>query len=300
MKRIVLILIIIFTCVGCANGNSNDLVSKSQSNYDSENSSYIQTDSVDSNLKKQSFINPDGMQISTRFLLPEGFDRTIGNEYENYIRNIELLPDNSPVILYDGSKKSNQNVHLAVLNIDVGNKNLQQCADSALRIRCEYLFSTQNFDQINYHLTNGFEFPYIKYREGYRLKINGNNTWLEKSSSFDDSYDTFRNYLETLFCYAGTRSLDNESKSISKEEMQIGDIFIKGGSPGHCVIVMDICINENGDKMFILGQGYMPAQQIHILKNSDSNNPWYSLNNLEYPFRTPEYTFDNKCLKRMP
>lgn len=298
MKKIILLLIIsIILFSGCRN---TYIINSSNS----DNNSSITTNTNKINEKdtasKPNYINPDGMEISTRFNLPQGFTRTKGTDYENFIRSFKLLPNKSPVLLYDGSKKSNQNSHLAVLNLDVGEKNLQQCADSIIRLRCEFLFETEQFDAITYHLTNGDEFPYIKYRDGYRLKVEGNKTWLEKTASYDDSYETFRKYLDILFCYAGTYSLDKESKSIGKSDMQIGDIFIKGGSPGHCVMVMDMCENADGEKMFLLGQGYMPAQQMHILKKPNSDCPWYSLDELEYPLETPEYIFYNECLKRIP
>lgn len=245
-------------------------------------------------------INPQGMSITTRINTPEGFERTQGNEYEQYIRNLELMPDGSVVLLYDGSEKWNQNAHVAVLAIDVGNRDRQQCADAALRLRCEFLFSTGQYDIINYHLTNGDEFAYSKYRQGYRLKVDGNKATLEKTASRDDSYEGFRKYLDMLFAYAGTISVEKESTLIEKEDMRVGDIFVKGGSPGHCVIVMDMCEDALGKKLFLLGQSYMPAQQIHILKNPNADTPWYSLNELSYPFETPEWTFAEPCLRRMP
>lgn len=250
--------------------------------------------------EKHSWINSEGGTIEERILLPDGFERLEVNSYGEYIRELPLLSDGSPVYLYDGSEKANQDVHVAVLDIDVGEKDLQQCADAALRIRCEFLYQEGEFEQINYQLTNGDEFPYSAYREGYRLQVDGNKTSMVKTADIDDSYECFRNYLNVLYTYAGTLSVQAESTEISKEAMEIGDIFIIGGSPGHCVMVMDICENEAGEVNFLLGQSYMPAQQIHILKNPNSKSPWYSVNKLDYPFKTPEWTFEEKCLRRMP
>lgn len=42
----------------------------------------------------------------------------------------------------------------------------------------------------------------------------------------------------------------------------VGDVFLKGGSPGHVVMVVDLCENEEGQKAFLPGQGYMPAQAL--------------------------------------
>ena len=250
--------------------------------------------------KNFSYINKSGTTIAQRINVPEGFKRTNSDDYGEFLRNQELLPDGSPVILYDNTKKRNQNVHIAVLSIDVGTKNLQQCADSVLRLRCEFLYKTQQFDKIIFHLTNGQEFPYTKYRDGYRLKVEGNKTTLIKTAQLDGSYEAFRKYLDVLFTYAGTLSLSNESKLIDKNDIKIGDIFIKGGTPGHVVIVVDMCEDEKGEKMFLLAQGYMPAQQIHILKNPSSISPWYSVKDLKYPFETPEFTFEESSLKRTP
>lgn len=43
----------------------------------------------------------------------------------------------------------------------------------------------------------------------------------------------------------------------------------------------------------------MPAQEFHVLKNEQhEEDPWYYTDELEYPFRTPEDTFDEGTLKR--
>ena len=82
--------------------------------------------------------------------------------------------------------------------------------------------------------------------------------------------------------------------------MKIGDVFIKGGSPGHCVIVVDMAENRNtGQKVFLLAQSYMPAQDIQILTNqqNDEFSPWYS-NDFGDTLETPQWTFSKDELKR--
>lgn len=58
--------------------------------------------------------------------LPEGYKRVVAgnNSFVTYSRNITLKPDNI-VYLFNGVKKGNQSAQYAVLNIDVGNKDLQ-------------------------------------------------------------------------------------------------------------------------------------------------------------------------------
>ena len=57
-----------------------------------------------------------------------------------------------------------------------------------------------------------------------------------------------------VFMYAGTASLSRELPTVLYTSLQPGDVFIKGGSPGHAVIVMDVAIHPNtGKKVFLPG-----------------------------------------------
>jgi hypothetical protein len=61
-----------------------------------------------------------------------------------------------------------------------------------------------------------------------------------------------------------------------------------------------MCENEQGEKAFLLAQGYMPAQEFHVLKNpAHEENPWYYEEELTGSIRTPEYGFGKGCLKRL-
>lgn len=105
--------------------------------------------------------------------------------------------------------------------------------------------------------------------------------------------------MDIIFAYAGTLSLEKELVFVNISDISIGDIFIQGGSPGHAVIVVDMAIDEKGDKIFLLAQSYMPAQDIHILKNPNDKNisPWYRAN-IDMELITPEWTFTKSDLKR--
>jgi hypothetical protein len=84
------------------------------------------------------------------------------------------------------------------------------------------------------------------------------------------------------------------------EEIQISDVFIKSGFPGHAVIVVDLAVEPTtGKKIFLLAQSYMPAQEIHVLRNADNEkmNPWYEVNGDDKLY-TPEWTFEWPELRR--
>ena len=100
-------------------------------------------------------VNPQSKTIITRFNLPQGFTRiTIEkNSFAEYLQNLPLKPHGSNVYYYNGEIKPNR-VHEAVIDIDVGNRNLQQCADAIMRLRGEYLFKQKQHEKIHFNFTN--------------------------------------------------------------------------------------------------------------------------------------------------
>ncbi|MCR5450999.1 MAG: DUF4846 domain-containing protein [Lachnospiraceae bacterium] len=246
-----------------------------------------------------SLIDAEGTTIGSRIKVPKGFKRTAEDEGSlgQFLRCYPLMPDGSPVLLYDGRKKGISSA-VCVFDMHLGDKDLQQCADSVIRMYAEYMRASGKEDQIAFHFVSGFLCDWLNYKSGKRILVNGNNVSWTNGGSALDSDEAFEGYLETVFNYASTLSLEQESKSIDLSDIKIGDIFIKGGSPGHVVMVVDTCVRD-GKKAFLLAQGYMPAQQFHVLKNNlHGEDPWYYEDEVTYPFRTPEYTFDEGSLMR--
>lgn len=239
-------------------------------------------------------INESGRTVQERIRVPEGFERVAVPEgsFGEYLRSLPLKPHGSKVKYYNGIAKASD-VHVAILDIDVGDRDLQQCADAVIRLRAEYLYQKGQYDKIHFNFTNGFRADYTTWMKGYRIKVEGDKVYWVKRTKYTNDYTSFRKYLDTVFAFAGTLSLSKEMKKVPLEDLQIGDVFIEGGNPGHCAIVLDVAENKaTGEKIFILSQSYMPAQDIHILKNpaNDEGNPWYSINFGER-LRTPEWEF---------
>lgn len=252
-------------------------------------------------VRQNSLINSEGSTIEERFLVPEGFKRIEypADSFGAYLRKLPLKPHGSPVRYYNGGIKKRE-VHEAVIDLDIGNRDLQQCADAAIRLRAEYLYSQGLFAKIHFNFTNGFRADYAKWAEGNRIKVEGNEARWVKQAEGSNDYASFRKYLDLVFAYAGTLSLSQETKPVLPGELETGDVFLQGGSPGHCVIVVDMAENTvTGDKIFLLAQSYMPAQDIHVLKNPehDAGDPWYELDFGER-LRTPEWEFSEEHIKR--
>jgi hypothetical protein len=213
------------------------------------------------------------------------------------LRTLPVKPVGSKVKYYNGEEK-HHDVYDAVVDMDISKKDLQQCADAIMRLRGEYFYARQEYDQISFTLTNGFKMAYSEWIKGNRVMVEGNKTYWRKTKEPSNTYQDFRNYMEFVFTYAGTLSLAKELKPKSLQELSIGDVFIMGGSPGHAVIVVDVAINAIGEKVFMLAQSYMPAQETQILKNLNavSISPWYQLTADQHLY-TPEWTFEVKYLK---
>jgi len=265
-------------------------VSLSSAFAESSNYPWPQTD--DSSLTVEQRIQP-----------PPNYRRVnaADSSFAEWLRNLPLKPGRPDVLLYNGDRKGNQDAHYAVLDIDIGDRNLQQCADAIIRLRAEYLYARSRYDSIHFNFTSGDQASFREWIDGYRPKIDGNEVTWEQSAPADSAYGSFRKYLTTVFNYAGSYSLAKElTPVIDPDSMQIGDIFIQGGFPGHAVIVIDMAVHDStGEKIFLLAQSYMPAQDIHILTNNNDNeiSPWYIIPESD-TLHTPEWIFKKGDLMR--
>ncbi len=246
-------------------------------------------------ITKPNYVNKSGLTIKERVLLPERYHRVKydSTSFANYIRRIQLKPFGAKVINYDNTPYFYQLGHIGVLDIDVPDNGLQQCADALIRIRSEYLWKTDQKDKIGFNFTSGHYCSWKKYAEGYRPKINGNNVTFSKIADKDYSKENFYKYLNLIYTYSGTMSLNNELKEISSiNDLRVGDMLIVGGFPGHVVMIADVIENENQDRLFLLLQGNTPAQSIHMLKNLEetSISPWYNLE-INSEISVPGFTF---------
>jgi Domain of unknown function (4846) len=250
-------------------------------------------------------INPEGMSVKTRFDPPEGFERVEVDSasFAYYLQNLPLRKAGTYVKYFNGAVKDDD-VYDAVVAMDISDANLQQCADAIMRLRGEYFYTKNQLDSISFFLTNGFKMDYSEWIKGNRLAVSGNKTEWRKTATPSTNYSTFREYMELVFTYAGTLSLSKQLKpkplyTQNTCNLAIGDVFCVGGSPGHAVIVVDLAVNKNGEKLFLLAQSYMPAQETQILKNPGdaTRSPWYALTNAETTLITPEWEFSTNQLK---
>lgn len=268
-------------------------------NVDLENISKLPFEMLNKE-ENSSHINQDGLTIKNRYLPLEGYTRIEHEEgsFAEFLRNQKLKPYGEKVLYYDGRKKPSNGVYDSVFDVNIGNRDLHQCADAIMLLKAEYLYSQEQYDKISYNFVSGFEAEYKKWMDGYRIDVQGNDAGYYKAAEPSNSYEVFRKYMDMVFAYSGTLSLEKELKSASIDNMNIGDVFIVGGGPGHAVIIVDMAANSDGEKVFLLAQSYMPAQQTQLLINpmDEDISPWYSLKGKE-KLITPQWTFELDTLK---
>lgn len=247
-------------------------------------------------------VNSEGRTLEERIRPPYGYERQKedGNSLASFLREYPLKKDGKPVLLYNGEKKQNQNAHVAVFKLPLENEDLQQCADSVIRIYAEYFWHTKQKERISFRFVDGFQADYDRWRKGDRIRVGESQSSWVSGGTPDDSYEAFVKYLRIVFAYASTLSMEEESKKIELSNMKVGDIFLRAGSPGHVVMIVDMCKGKDGKKAFLLGQGYMPAQEFQLLRNPEhEENPWYYEEEISYPLDTPEYSFEKGSLRRL-
>jgi hypothetical protein len=232
-----------------------------------------------------------GGTIESRFAAPDGYARVAVADggFGAWLRSLPLLPGKPDVRLFNGALKGNQAAHIAVIDLDVGTRDLQQCADAVIRLRAEYLRQAGRGRDVCFRFTNGEPAAWTRWADGFRPVIEGRRTSWVRTAKPGSGYSAFRDYLTAVFRYAGTASLERELTPADRVEP--GDVFIEGGFPGHAVIAVDVVESPAG-RAVLLAQSYMPAQQVHVLVDAGdpAMSPWYRYDP-SAPLETPEWRF---------
>jgi hypothetical protein len=234
--------------------------------------------------------------------LPQGFNYIYEGDslYGNWLLDLKLKK-NRTVYHYDQTPKANQHVQYAVLDISVGKKDLIQCADAAIKFRADYLFENHRYHEIKFKATSGDELSFESWLKGIRYKEKtGKLIPYTTNKTITNIQTEFNSFLEVVFTYCGSYSLSKQLTRVNDINLlQPGDLFVEGGFPGHAVTVMAVSKNNAGKTIFLLSQGYMAAQDIHILNNyaDPEISPWYNASEIN-PLNTPEWKFEIENLSR--
>ena len=206
--------------------------------------------------------NPNNYKTIGDIPCPSGYERMSGNDvaYANYLRRLPLKPKGAMVQLYTGGDANLQSLNYAVVDMPLLS-NAEQCADVCMRLRAEYLYQAGQYGRICFQSVNGKK---LGYGGGASRK-------------------NFERYLRNLYGMASTFSLSREMATRRLADMQPGDVFVyparQGHQYGHAVMVVDVAVNKDGKKAFLLAQGNTPAREIHVVRNFNNPflSPWFIL-----------------------
>jgi len=241
--------------------------------------------------------------LEEAFPPPEGYTRVPveRGSFGAWLRGLPLRPEGTPVLSHRGGEilAGDDRRLAAVAELDVGTANLQQCADSVIRLHAEWLWASNQRERIAYRFASGHEASWAKYAAGDRARVSGAKVEWVRSGAADASRPAFRAYLDLVFTYAGTVSLAPLKGRPGQGDVRPGDFFVLGGSPGHAVLVLDVAANAEGHRVALVGQGFMPAQDFHVLARANGDGAWFPLDGdtVATPFWKP---FPWSSLRRFP
>ena len=239
--------------------------------------------------------------LGRRFAPPVGFHLAAAapGTFAAYLGGLPLAAPGTPVRSYRGDELvAGDDPRLAaVTTLDVGTRDLQQCADAVLRLHAEYKFQAGDDAALDYRAVSKFDLPFSRWIAGERVVPRGNDlAWVPGRGKSGRSHASLRSWLDTVFDYANTVSLQRDAKPVPRADIRAGDFFVQGGFPGHAVLVLAVAENGAGEMRALLGQSYMPAQNFQVLAHD--GEPWFSLQGdaIETPFWRAFGWSDLRCL----
>lgn len=239
--------------------------------------------------------------LYSRHPSPAGYQRVSAAEgsFAHFLRYLPLKPLGAFLHLHNGQPYEAAYAG-AIIDLDMPSGDLQQCADTLIRLFAEYRYLQGAAETLTFNFTSGDAFAYKDYLAGQRPIVSGREvSWHHGAASVHDRA-AFRHWLDIVFLYAGTASLARDLPKTSISDVQVGDLFISPGFPGHTVMIADMALNEAGDRKILLVQGFTPAQNAHVVRNGlqPHSGDWYDLRD-DQDLVTPVWRFSPDQLHRM-
>lgn len=263
---------------------------------------------------RYAFLDADGAPaavdtLDARLAPPDGFTRVAleRGSFGAWLRGLPLAAAGTPVTSFRGGvvlPADHENL-AAVVALDIGHADLQQCADSVIRLHAEWSWQRGGDARakLAYRAASGTELPLARWLAGDRVGVKDGGRaieWLPGQARASNDHTAFRAYLDAVFAWANTVSLARDATPSSIEALAPGAFVVMPGGPGHAVLVLDVATREDGTRALLLGQGFMPAQSFQVLRPSRAS-AWFLVEpgstELVTPFWRP---FPWALLRRFP
>ncbi|MDP3387021.1 MAG: DUF4846 domain-containing protein, partial [Eubacteriales bacterium] len=157
-KTLILIICLVIVLTGC---NSNIGSIKTTN----DNTTTVNNETA----SEVSLLNKEGMTVAERYLTPLGYTRTdeASDSFGAFLRHQRLKPFGEKAMYYNGRQKPSEGIYDSVFDVDIGDRDLHQCADAIMLLRAEYLYSQNRYDEIAFNFVSGFTAEYSKWMDGY-------------------------------------------------------------------------------------------------------------------------------------
>ena len=221
--------------------------------------------------------------VRDAFPPPAGFTRAEPGAFAAFVQKMEVEPANVPVRTHDGKRVAHE---ARVITLPLARGDLQQCADSVIRVRAEW--ERAQGKPVSFHATSGDAMPWSRFEAGETPYAEGNRLkWRQGSTKqWDD-------YLRLVFTWAGTWSLEAFDTVAATGAPKPGDLLLQGGFPGHTVLVVDVA-TQGDETRLLVAEGFMPAQSFHVEKGPHEGWFAWTADGLELP----HWRFATKDLRR--
>ena len=207
-----------------------------------------------------------GQPLDARFPTPPGFTRVAAEprSFAAFLRTLPVRLDRTTVL--DFRQRPLSRPSAAVILMDVGETDAQQCADTAIRLYAEWRWARGLGPSTSFHFTSGDRTRFSDWVAGERIIAAGRGIERHRGAARGASHGSYRRWLDLVFRYAGTQSLRLDTKAVATDApLFAGDVFVDPGSPGHAVVLLDVAESGDGRRVALIGQGYMPAEELHVL-----------------------------------
>lgn len=215
--------------------------------------------------------------LTHAFPPPAGATRAAASGFGVWVGSLQLRPPGTPVRSHLGEVLAMPAARVVDLPLVRGD--LQQCADSILRVRATWE-RVEGRDPA-FHYTSGYLSRWSAWAAGRRPVVSGRSVTERGGGRPGSDAANWEAWLGDLFTYAGTRSLAKEVRAVARADIAAGDVLVTPGSPGHAVLVMSVARQAEGDTWVLAAQGYMPAMDFHVVNGPEAG--WYRVAGTELP-----------------
>lgn len=177
--------------------------------------------------------------------VPKGYER-IQFDIKSFSHYLQSLPlkKSKKIYKYNGEKIFGvlYNIYAVVDKPLLFKSDLEQCADFCMRFWADFHKKQNRLDRL-------FLYDYSGKKKYY------------KSSSIK-----YERFLRWHMAYSNSYSIKKGANKVQTKVLKPGDMFVqnKDGGIGHVSLVVDSAKNNNDKRIYLIGYGFIPAQEFHI------------------------------------